>query len=198
MIGPSGDRVRRGRGARPPEGVATALPGSPHAHRTSGRRITVCRRDGLTPAGAPRFDVEGVAVAVVRIDDEAYAVGDRGTSKEVSLSEGEVDKVERLLECSKHGSQFSPVIGELLQPPSWRRRSTRSTSDPVTRSSPCRERTDVARGGPTGRAPRSALLDRLAPRRRRCRDPSRQRSPVKPDSGTFAREGPHRNEHADG
>ena len=84
-----------------------ALPGSPHPHRTS-RRITVCRRDGLTPGGAPRFDVEGVAVAVVRIDDEAYAVGDRCTRKEVSLSEGEVDEVARLLECSKHGSQFSP------------------------------------------------------------------------------------------
>ena len=82
----------------------------------SGHRITVCRRDGLTPGGARRFDVEGVAVAVVRIDDEVYAIGDRCTHKGVSLSEGEVDKVERLLECWKHGSQFSLVIGEPLQP----------------------------------------------------------------------------------
>jgi 3-phenylpropionate/trans-cinnamate dioxygenase ferredoxin component len=71
----------------------------------SGHRITVCRRDGPTPGGARRFDVEGAAVAMVRIDDEVYADGDRCTHRGVSLAEREVDKVERLLECSKHGSQ---------------------------------------------------------------------------------------------
>jgi 3-phenylpropionate/trans-cinnamate dioxygenase ferredoxin component len=35
----------------------------------------------------------------------------------VSLSEGEVDEVERLLEFWKHGSQFSLVTGEPLQVP---------------------------------------------------------------------------------
>ena len=35
----------------------------------------------------------------------------------VSLAEGEVDEVERLLECWKHGSQFSLVTGEPLQLP---------------------------------------------------------------------------------
>ena len=55
-----------------------ALPGSVHAHRRmSGHRITACRREGLTPRGARRFDVEGVAVAVIRIEDEVYANGDR-------------------------------------------------------------------------------------------------------------------------
>ena len=71
-------------GARPPEGVAMALPGSPHARRTSGRRITVCRRDGLTPGGARGFDVEGVAVAVVRIDDEVYAIVHRSDPQRVA------------------------------------------------------------------------------------------------------------------
>jgi hypothetical protein len=47
--------------------------------RMGGHRITVCRRDELTPGGARRFDVKGVAVAVVRIDDEVYAIGDRCT-----------------------------------------------------------------------------------------------------------------------
>jgi nitrite reductase/ring-hydroxylating ferredoxin subunit len=72
----------------------------PFAHRRmSGHRITVCRRDGLTPGGARRFDVEGVVVAVVRIEDEVYAIGDRCSHKGVSLAEGGVDEVERLLGC---------------------------------------------------------------------------------------------------
>ena len=56
-------------------------------------------------------------MAVVRIEDEVYAIGDRCTHEGVSLAEGGVDEVERLLECSKHGSQFSLVIGEPLQLP---------------------------------------------------------------------------------
>ena len=56
-------------------------------------------------------------MAVVRIEDEVYAIGDRCTHKRVSLSDGEVDNVESLLECLKHCSQFSPVIGEPHQLP---------------------------------------------------------------------------------
>ena len=55
-------------------------------------------------------------MAVIRIDDEVYAIGDRCTAG-VSLSEGEVDEDERLLEFWKHGSQFSLVIDEPLQLP---------------------------------------------------------------------------------
>ena len=50
----------------------------------SGHRITVCRRDGLTPGGARRFDVEGVAVAVVRIEDEVYAIVHRTDPQRVA------------------------------------------------------------------------------------------------------------------
>jgi len=56
-------------------------------------------------------------VAVVRIEDEVYTNGDRCTHEGVSLAEGEVEEVERLLECWKHGSLLSLVIGEPLQLP---------------------------------------------------------------------------------
>lgn len=79
--------------------------------------VTACRLDELTPGRARRFDVAGLAVAVVRIGDEVYAIGDRCTHEGVSLSEGEVDEDERLLECWKHGSQFSLVTGQPLQLP---------------------------------------------------------------------------------
>jgi 3-phenylpropionate/trans-cinnamate dioxygenase ferredoxin subunit len=65
------------------------------------------------PAGtARRFDVAGHRIAVVRIGDEFYAIGDTCSHAEVSLSEGEVHADTRELECWKHGSAFSLETGE--------------------------------------------------------------------------------------
>ncbi len=72
----------------------------------------VCALDDLAPGSATRFDVGGRAVAVVRIDDDVYAIGDVCSHGEVSLSEGEVWCDEKELECWKHGSAFSLVTGE--------------------------------------------------------------------------------------
>lgn len=72
----------------------------------------VCAFDDLVPGSATRFDVEGVAVAVVRIGDDVYAIGDVCSHGAVSLSEGEVLCDEKELECWKHGSTFSLVTGE--------------------------------------------------------------------------------------
>ena len=71
----------------------------------------VCVFDDLAPGSATRFDVGGVAVAVVRIGDEVYAIGDVCSHGEVSLSEGEVLCAEKELECWKHGSSFSLETG---------------------------------------------------------------------------------------
>jgi len=68
--------------------------------------------DELEPGTARRVDVAGVAVAVVRIDDEVYAIGDVCSHANVSLSEGEVWTDERELECPKHGSTFDLKTGE--------------------------------------------------------------------------------------
>jgi 3-phenylpropionate/trans-cinnamate dioxygenase ferredoxin component len=68
--------------------------------------------DELEPGSARRVDVGGVAVAVVRIGDDVYAIGDVCTHADVSLSGGEVWCDERELECPKHGSAFSLVTGE--------------------------------------------------------------------------------------
>jgi 3-phenylpropionate/trans-cinnamate dioxygenase ferredoxin subunit len=48
----------------------------------------------------------------VRIDDDFYAVGDRCSHADFSLSEGEVWADEREIECWKHGSTFSLETGE--------------------------------------------------------------------------------------
>ncbi len=75
-------------------------------------RTAVCRFDELAPGSATRVVVDGVPVAVVRIGDDVYAIGDTCSHADVSLSEGEVHEEERELECWKHGSTFSLLTGE--------------------------------------------------------------------------------------
>jgi 3-phenylpropionate/trans-cinnamate dioxygenase ferredoxin subunit len=72
----------------------------------------VCALADLVPGEARRFEVDGRPVAVVRIDDDVYAIGDTCSHAEVSLSEGEVLVDEMEIECWKHGSTFSLVDGE--------------------------------------------------------------------------------------
>ncbi len=74
--------------------------------------VTVCSLDEIESGTVRRVDVGGVAVSVVRIDDDVYAIGDVCSHAEVSLSEGEVWCDERELECPKHGSAFSLETGE--------------------------------------------------------------------------------------
>ncbi len=72
----------------------------------------VCAFDDLADGSASRFEVDGVPVAVVRIGDEVYAIGDICSHANVSLSGGEVWCDELELECPKHASAFSLVTGE--------------------------------------------------------------------------------------
>jgi nitrite reductase/ring-hydroxylating ferredoxin subunit len=55
----------------------------------SAHSVALCRLEDLTPGEARRFVVEGLPVAVVRIGDDVYAIGDRCTHQNLSLSEGE-------------------------------------------------------------------------------------------------------------
>ena len=77
----------------------------------------VCALADLSPGTATRFDVDGRAIAVVRIGDDVYAIGDTCSHAEVSLSEGEVFCDTKEIECWKHGSLFSLETGEPLTLP---------------------------------------------------------------------------------
>ena len=72
----------------------------------------VCALDDLAPGTARKFEVDGVDVAVVRIDDDVYAIADICSHANVSLSDGEVWCDERELECPTHSSTFSLVTGD--------------------------------------------------------------------------------------
>ena len=68
--------------------------------------------DDISSGTVRRFEVGGRLVAVVRIGDSVYAIGDTCSHADVSLSEGEVLCDEKELECWKHGSAFSLETGE--------------------------------------------------------------------------------------
>lgn len=68
--------------------------------------------DELVHGAARRFVVGGHRIALVRIDDDVYAIGDTCSHADVSLSEGEVHCESLELECWKHGSSFSLETGE--------------------------------------------------------------------------------------
>ena len=78
----------------------------------SAAGTVVCRFDDLAPGSATRFEVGQRAIAVVRIGDDVYAIGDTCSHAEVSLSEGELWCDQKEIECWKHGSTFSLVTGE--------------------------------------------------------------------------------------
>ncbi|HEX7096903.1 MAG TPA: non-heme iron oxygenase ferredoxin subunit [Acidimicrobiales bacterium] len=82
--------------------------------------VTLGRADEIEPGTAKRFDVEGHRIAIVRIDDDFYAIGDTCSHANYSLSEGEVDCEERTIECWKHGSLFDLKSGEALTLPATR------------------------------------------------------------------------------
>ena len=82
--------------------------------------LDLCALAELDDPGARRFDVDGHRIAVIRIGDDVYAVGDRCTHQDISLAEGEIDADERTIECWKHGSQFDLRTGEPLSLPATR------------------------------------------------------------------------------
>jgi len=63
----------------------------------------------LTPT---RIEVAGHTLAVVRMGERVYAVDDRCSHADFSLSEGDFYEKELELECPQHGSAFSLITGE--------------------------------------------------------------------------------------
>ena len=65
----------------------------------------------LQPGTAIKVESDGYKIAVVRIGDDVYAIGDTCSHADVSLSEGEVICESKEIECWKHGSAFSLTTG---------------------------------------------------------------------------------------
>jgi 3-phenylpropionate/trans-cinnamate dioxygenase ferredoxin subunit len=73
-----------------------------------------------------RIDVGDDRIAVFRVGDEVYAIGDRCSHAEASLSEGEVFDTE--VECPRHGAEFDLTSGKPLSLPATKPVPTYPTS----------------------------------------------------------------------
>lgn len=82
--------------------------------------VRVAELADLEPGTARRVEVDGVGVALVRLGDDVYAIGDRCSHADVSLSGGDVDEDDCTLECPKHGSAFDLRTGEPQSLPALR------------------------------------------------------------------------------
>jgi 3-phenylpropionate/trans-cinnamate dioxygenase ferredoxin component len=81
------------------------------------KRLLLCREAEVAEGTARRFEVDGVAIALVRCPDGFHAVSDTCSHEDYSLAEGEVLADECEIECWKHGSTFSLLTGEPMTLP---------------------------------------------------------------------------------
>jgi 3-phenylpropionate/trans-cinnamate dioxygenase ferredoxin subunit len=74
----------------------------------------ICSLSEIPDTGSLRVELPDVDVAVVRFDDEVYAIEDVCSHAEVPLTDGEVDEVDGAptIECALHGSCFDLRTGE--------------------------------------------------------------------------------------
>jgi 3-phenylpropionate/trans-cinnamate dioxygenase ferredoxin subunit len=77
-----------------------------------GERVRLCATAEVPSDTARRFDVGEHRIALIRVGDSFYAIGDRCSHADYSLSEGEVYAEDLEIECWKHGSTFSLETGE--------------------------------------------------------------------------------------
>ncbi len=75
-------------------------------------RERVGKLEDLAPGTARQVVIGEHRIALVRIEDDVYAIGDVCSHQDISLSEGDVLCEDRAIECWKHGSAFSLVTGE--------------------------------------------------------------------------------------
>ena len=81
------------------------------ANTNEDRSVRICAEGDLEVGEARQFDIDDHRIAVVRGEDDWFAIDDECTHADYSLAEGEVDLEECTIECWKHGSLFSLSTG---------------------------------------------------------------------------------------
>lgn len=76
----------------------------------SPERFRVAALSEIPQGRGHRVEVAGHRIALFRVDDDVYAIGDRCSHAEASLAEGEVWDLS--VECPRHGSEFDLRTGE--------------------------------------------------------------------------------------
>lgn len=72
-------------------------------------RIRVAPLEDLPDGRGVRVDADDVRIAMFRVGNDVYAIGDRCSHAEASLAEGELFELD--VECPRHGSEFDIRTG---------------------------------------------------------------------------------------
>lgn len=73
--------------------------------------------DGFTDSTPVKVSANGTELAIVRVGERLFAIGDRCSHAKASLSEGEVVASEMSIECPRHGASFDLETGAALSLP---------------------------------------------------------------------------------
>jgi len=73
-------------------------------------KVEVAELESLPRERGVRVTIGDETIAMFRIGDEVYAIGDRCSHAEASLAEGEL--WDTTVECPRHGSEFDLKTGE--------------------------------------------------------------------------------------
>jgi 3-phenylpropionate/trans-cinnamate dioxygenase ferredoxin subunit len=73
-------------------------------------KVEVTQLEKLPRGRGVRVTIGDTRIAMFRVDDEVYAIGDRCSHAEASLAEGEL--WDTSVECPRHGSEFDLATGE--------------------------------------------------------------------------------------
>lgn len=80
--------------------------------------VRICAVEDIKKGKAIRVKIGDDAIAIVRTKaDQVYALNDKCSHGEISLSEGFVDN--ETIECWAHGAKFSLETGEALTLPAY-------------------------------------------------------------------------------
>ena len=80
--------------------------------------VLVAPLEAFRPNEGVRVEVGEHRIAMFRIGDDVYAIGDRCSHAEASLSEGELFDYD--VECPRHGSEFDVRTGKPASLPATR------------------------------------------------------------------------------
>ncbi|MDH3306197.1 MAG: non-heme iron oxygenase ferredoxin subunit [Acidimicrobiia bacterium] len=80
--------------------------------------ITIGPLETVPEGAGVRVEVGDHRIALFRIGEDVYAIGDRCSHAEASLSEGEV--FDGAVECPRHGSEFDLSTGKPASLPATR------------------------------------------------------------------------------
>ena len=73
-------------------------------------KVEITQLDQLPRDRGVRVTVGEHRIAMFRVEDDVYAIGDRCSHAEASLAEGELWGL--TVECPRHGSEFDLMTGE--------------------------------------------------------------------------------------